>query len=277
MSIAEKTRDCQVTHIPLGEVYSDTEFNCRGVIAPIDVIDLAKNIQKQGLLQPIVVQPYSKIPDKKYRIIVGHRRFEAFNYLNRETIPAIVVDHLSDDEAAVWNLVENIERRDLNMLQESKAIQKYKDAGWTMKKVANLLGVSTGWVQTRFAVLNLPEDIQKEVAAGLFNTEQIKEISGMGEDDQYAAVRTLKDAKAKGQKRIKLNKNKKKNPNSKKQRTQSEMRQMLDMIYNGVGPCLATRVLAWATAEIRDIDLLEDISREAKEQGKPWSIPEEYL
>ena len=76
--------------IPLAEIFSDDEFNCRGQIAPLDVLDLAKSIQQVGLQQPIIAQPWSEIHGKHWRIVSGHRRYKACLVASLKSIKAIV-------------------------------------------------------------------------------------------------------------------------------------------------------------------------------------------
>ena len=83
-----------VLHIEMRRIYSDGDFNCRGKILPMDIIDLAKDIDRNGLQFPIAVQPVcdvkSTIPEGfNFRIIAGHRRFEALRILKNEEIPAM--------------------------------------------------------------------------------------------------------------------------------------------------------------------------------------------
>src|SRR5215831_9926890 len=95
--------------LPTVEIFADENFNCRGTIAPFDVIDLAKSIEKNGLLQPIVVQPYVNHPPHKYRIIVGHRRHRAYEVQGWKEIPAIIKEGLTDVQLRILNLQENLE------------------------------------------------------------------------------------------------------------------------------------------------------------------------
>lgn len=265
--------------INIKELFSDTNFNCRGEIIPFDVRSLAQNIEKNGLLQPITVQPYSVIPPYHFRVIVGHRRLLAYKALKKTEIPAIVKENLTDDQAHALNLIENIERQDLNVLQEANAIHRFKLAGMTQKEVAALLGQAAGWVQTRFGLLELPVEIQNEAAAGFLTTDHIRRLVGMDRDTQFETVRKIKDAKLKDGKRLVLpNKKKKKiNPNIKRIRSPREIELMQDMIADGIGNNYFTRSLGWAAGYVSDLELLQDIKKYADIQGIPWSIPNEYI
>lgn len=263
--------------IPLSEIFADADFNCRGSIAPIDVADLAANIREHGLLSPIVVQPYDKNPPYKYRIIAGYRRHRAFQIIGLPTIPATVRTDLSDKEASLLNLYENLKRQDLNILEEAYAVQKLQTRGMTYEEIAKNVDMSIGWVQIRAALLKLPVEIQQEAAAGVLNQNHIKDLASLDNRElQYEAVRTLKDARARGEKiiikkpvkRDTLNKKQKKNP----QQMMELMNLILDALEEG---CFGTRVLAWSMGEITDYDIYQDLENEAKARGKSWTVPRE--
>lgn len=265
-----------VQEIPVDDIYSDPTFNCRQEkIVPFDVQSLAENIRLNGLTQPIIIQPWNK-NGCKFRIVVGHRRHQAFKNLGWDAIPAIVREDLDDNAARVLNITENIERKDLNVYQESRAIEHFYLQGMTMQDIADMLGVSTGWVQIRLTVLKLPYEIQKEVAAGYINQTQIKDIYSLHDRDKmFEAVRNLKDRKLKNEKRIVVDKPKKKVKSHKaKVQLPHEIYRMQDYILDLLGPNLSTRTLAWSGGAITTQALLESISEECAKQKVTYNPPE---
>jgi ParB/RepB/Spo0J family partition protein len=264
-----------VQEIPVDEIFSDPEFNCRGEkIIPFDVQSLAENIEINGLTQPIVIQPWKQ--DKyKWRIVVGHRRHQAFKNLKRGTIPAIIRDDLDENAARVLNLTENIERKDLNIYQEARAIETFFLQGLTFQEIAEMLGVSAGWVQIRATVLKLPYEIQREIAAGYINQTQIKDIYSLGNRDKmFSAVRNLKDRKLNNEKKIVIDKPQKKiKPDKMKVQQPADMFRMQDYLMDLLGPSLATRILAWAGASISTQSLLESVADECAKQKVTYKPP----
>lgn len=266
------------------DIYLDPEFNCRGAIAPMDVIDLARSIEKDGLQFPIAVQPASDCdielpPGKKWRIVAGHRRFMAVSKINKQpTIKAMVKSGLDNLRARIINLSENLHRKSLNILQEAKAIQSLKEAGCPREQVAKELGVSGGWVQVRFYLLDLPNDIQDEAAAGFLNQHQIKQLRSLKtEDEMYEAVRKIKQAKEKGAVVPHVGKRKKVDPFLKKMRKREEIFEMMEHIRATLGNGLYTRTMAWCAGEINTVDLVSDLKKEADRKGILYSVPEEIL
>jgi ParB family chromosome partitioning protein len=265
--------------VPLGKILSDDDFNCRGRIAPIDVLDLAQNIAKNGLQQPIIIEPHDKQPPYEYRIIAGHRRYKATKLNEAPTIKAIIRTGLTEEQALILNLSENLKRRHLNIMQEAKACNRLRNQGLKPHDIAQELNVSHGWVNIRLTLLTLPEEVQEAAAGDLLNQSQIKTISEFPTKTQmFEAVRKVKDAKLNGDAgKIQLVKIKPKNPLIKKPRNRAAVCEMLEHIQDHIGNSFATRCLAWAAGEISDMDLYQDIDKIAKEDGRVYEIPKEFV
>lgn len=284
-----------IQQIPLEKIWADESFNCRGFIAPIDVAELVKDIQEKGLLQPLVVQEIKndqtiKTGDGRevsndgkysYKLIAGFRRFKALTLLSHDnemfrTAPCNVRENiLSDVDSYLFNLSENIQRQDLDILQEAKAVQRLVNLCLTREDISRRLGKSMGWVQVRANLLDLPKPVQEDVKTGFITQSQIKELYTIynreGEKEMYAAVREIKDAKIAGKKDITVNPNRKK-PDAKLHRKRSEIFNMMETIQDSpIGNGLWTRTLAWAAGEISTHELYIDL----KNYDDSFVIPEE--
>jgi ParB family chromosome partitioning protein len=273
----------QVEFIPLDQIDDDPELNCRGNITPIDVVDLAKDIKFRGLIQPVVIAPYDEVHQnltgKKYRLLAGFRRFMAHKVNEASNISASIREMTSELEALTFNLSENIQREDLDILQEATAIRKLRDFGHTEEEAGRQLGKSRGWIQVRFMLLGLPEDVQKEAKAGLINQQNIRDLytifHNTGDIEQvYEAIRTLKDAKLRGQAtRIKVKSGRTKSNNQKRMRKRPEIFEIMESLQKTVGNGLHTRALAWAAGEINDLEFHMSVQEYANEQGIDYTIP----
>jgi ParB/RepB/Spo0J family partition protein len=270
-------KNYRVQLIPVDKIYADEEFNCRGKILPMDVIDLAKDIAKNKLQTPITVQPWDKMPNYTYRCVAGYRRLTAFKVNKELLIPCFVEENLSDLDARKINLKENLIRKDLNVMQEARAIQPYLVAHYTEEEIAKEFEQSRGWVQIRKVALQLPAEIQKEIAAGLISQENIRRLSRLrNKDEQFALVRKIKDAVDKGEK-VKLDKPIRKiAPYDRKHRSASEIFEMNKYLLDLLGPFIGTRLLAWAAGAISDIELSQDI-REFCEENSYTYEPHEGI
>ena len=123
--------------------------------------ELISSIEENGLLQPIIV---SKTNDTDYTIIAGHRRYEAFKFLNKKTIPAIVKENVSSKDLAILSLSENLIRENLHPIENAIAIKNILDNGIveSQNKLANYVGLSKGHISKLMNILKLPNKfIQK--------------------------------------------------------------------------------------------------------------------
>lgn len=123
-----------------------------------EIQGLAESIENQGLLQPVVVRK----KDDGYEIISGERRFRAFNYLKRETIPCLIKDKVTDREMLELALVENIQREQLNEIEKAIAYQKLLlECNYTHEQLSKQVGKSRSVISNSLRLLNLPEKIQQ--------------------------------------------------------------------------------------------------------------------
>ena len=270
--------------VPMALVYADPEFNCRGKIAPIDVVDLAKDIEQNGLIQPVVVRPYklNEHPPYAYKLIAGFRRYMAHVIIKKEMILALIRDDITTEQMErFFNLSENLKRANLNLVQEAKAIEKLVQLGISRNDIAAQIGMSSGWCQVRKMILELPDEIQKEIAVGVLTQPQIREVHshwnhGKGKDQALAAVRIIKEGKEKGLKNISVNPNKIA-ANTKRLRTRKDMLAMMEHLFKNTGPGLHTRTIAWACGEITDFELFDSIAEKMAELGKAYEKPTEQI
>lgn len=241
--------------------------NCRGLIAPFDVQSLADSMKEIGLKQPIVVRQ----KDGRYELIAGHRRLAAARYLKWETIPSII-DNMTDRQAQVFNLVENLQRKNLNILQEAYGVKFLKDQNMTNSEIASQLHVSAWWVKIRVELMKLPEEIQTDIAADLLTQQQIADVIELKERNaQFEMVKRIKAHKMAGL--TFKGAFKKPSIHAKKVMKRDEILKMSGHILDHVGPCLTTRFAAWAAGEISTDEFFIDIKNEA---GPNYTPPKEF-
>jgi len=279
----------KLQEIPMCLILFDEDFNCRGHIAPMDVTDLANSIKEQGLIQPVVVVPLTgpraiEHPDKKYLLVAGYRRFTAFRINESTAIPAVIREDMADETTArFFNLSENLQRKDLNILQEAKALAKLEALGVTETVAARKLNMGRGWVQVRYMVLRLPEEVQAEIAAGWLSQIQIRDcythFKNEGKEACFNVVKEFKDDKLKGRQntRKKLKKKKKvtaKDYEIKKVRRRDDIFEMQAHIYEVFqGNNVVTRVFAWCAGEITDLEFHGVMKNLAAESDVTYRLP----
>lgn len=147
------------------------------------LMDLVASIQAQGLLQPIVVRP---IAQNRYEIIAGERRFRAAQLAGLSEIPAIVKT-VSDKDAAAIALIENIQRENLNALEEAQAIQRLLDEfQYTHEQTAAAIGRSRSAVSNLLRLLQLTKPVQTMLLAGDLEMGHARALLALNHAEQIA-------------------------------------------------------------------------------------------
>ena len=137
--------------------------------------ELAESIRENGLIQPILVR---QLLDGDYELIAGHRRWMAVRKLGQPTIRAIV-ENRTDTESAVLALVENIQRRDLDCMEEARAIAGLiESTGMTQQEAARRLGKSQPAVANKLRLLRLPGWVQEIVEEGQLSERHARSPGG---------------------------------------------------------------------------------------------------
>jgi ParB family chromosome partitioning protein len=140
-----------------------------------ELSELVQSIDKNGLLQPILVT-YNK--DGKYTILAGHRRAEAFKILGKEKIPCMLKNDVSRQDMAVLAIAENVVRVDLNPIEFAISMRHLLDEGVveSQNKLAENIGLSKGHVSKLMNILKLPADIIKIIKEDNYNIVYILSI-----------------------------------------------------------------------------------------------------
>ncbi|MEO6959355.1 MAG: ParB/RepB/Spo0J family partition protein [Burkholderiaceae bacterium] len=128
--------------------------------------ELAESIRLQGIMQPILVRPLAGVDEGKYEIIAGERRFRAAQLIGLAEVP-VLVREVPDESAAVMALIENIQREDLNPLEEAQGVHRLLDEfGLTHEQAAQAIGRSRSATSNLLRLLNLTEPVQTMLLAG---------------------------------------------------------------------------------------------------------------
>ncbi len=185
-----------VKEIPIQNV-DISEFNTREDLADgqydSTIEDLAKSIEKQGLLSPITV--FQK-PDGRYAIVAGQRRLLACKHLGWSSIPAIVRDALTDADATAISLVENVHRADMNPRDKAVAFKALFDRFGDLQSVSRETGVGEKTIRKYIQLLDLAPELQEQLAAGeVKNTEALARLAQRFDDPdkQVEVFNSLRD------------------------------------------------------------------------------------
>lgn len=149
-----------------------------------ELSDLAASIEQVGVLQPIIVRPVGK----GYEIIAGERRYQAARRVGLKTVPAIVKE-IDDDASLELALIENIQRSDLNSIEEARA---YKEllarTGMTQDQLSKKISKSRSAISNALRLLDLPEEVQQLVFDGSLSAGHARAILGVPSDDKRVMI-----------------------------------------------------------------------------------------
>ena len=186
----EVPKNKQIQDLELDKIVPN-RYQPRREFSEDSIKELAETLDKDGLLQPIVVRE----DGDQYEIIAGERRYRAAKSLGWETIPAIV-KNMDDDQAASLALIENLQREDLNPIDEAKAYTNLmKLNNLTQTALAKDMGKSQSYVANKLRLLKLGDEVQQALIVGKITARHGRALIGLSEDDQK---RVLAEIEAKG-------------------------------------------------------------------------------
>lgn len=157
-----------------------------------DLDELANSIKEHGILQPLVVARREDGLESFYEIIAGERRFRASKMLGLATVPVVVRDVEDENTLLELALIENIQRTDLNPVEEAEAYQKLiSKFDYTQEQAAKRLGKSRSSVANILRLLNLPDFIREDLITGLLSEGHARPLLRLGEN--YLDMKEVRD------------------------------------------------------------------------------------
>lgn len=159
-------------------------FNPRRTFAEAQLEELASSIRERGLVQPLVVRPSS---GDTYEIVAGERRWRAAQLANLHDVP-VVVRSLSDQEAVEIAIIENVQREDLNAIEEGEGYKLLMDGhGYTQEDLAKVIGKSRSHLANTLRLLKLPETVQDLVRTAQLTAGHARPLVGRADAEALAA------------------------------------------------------------------------------------------
>lgn len=173
--------------LPIGEIEPNRE-QPRKAFDDAALAELSASIAQHGVLQPLLVRPMS---GGGYQIVAGERRYRASRMAGLTELPAVIRE-LSDKEAAQLTLIENLQREDLNPMEEALGFQKLMESyGLTQEETAHIVNKSRPAVANALRLLNLPEEVTAMVANGTLSAGHARAVLSFAPELQ---VETAKNA-----------------------------------------------------------------------------------
>ncbi|MBN7797177.1 ParB/RepB/Spo0J family partition protein [Parahaliea mediterranea] len=177
----------QLKRLPV-DLIQRGKYQPRRDMDPESLQELADSIKAQGVMQPIVVR---QVSDRKYEIIAGERRWRATQIAGLDTIPAVIRE-VPDEAAIAMALIENIQREDLNPVEEAIALQRLQqEFELTQQEVAAAVGKSRSTIANLLRLMTLQEDVRVLLERGDLEMGHARALLGLSGVDQSQAARTV--------------------------------------------------------------------------------------
>ena len=179
------------TTLPLAEMVAG-QYQPRTRMDEGALYELAESIRAQGIMQPILVRRLADGANQgKYEIIAGERRFRAAKLAGLDVVPVLVRD-VPNEAAAAMALIENIQREDLNPLEEAQGLQRLvKEFGHTHEQAAQAVGRSRSAASNLLRLLNLAEPVQTMLMAGDLDMGHARALLGLDKATQITAANQI--------------------------------------------------------------------------------------
>lgn len=175
-------------HVPV-DLIQRGQFQPRKTMNPEALEELADSIRSQGIVQPILIRPLKG--SEKFEIIAGERRWRAAQMAGLHDVP-VVIREVTDQEAACVALIENIQREDLNPLEEARTFSRLlKEFGMTHESVAEAVGRSRSSVSNFLRLLEMNQEVQALLASGEIEMGHARAIAGLPLEQQPEIARRV--------------------------------------------------------------------------------------
>ncbi len=204
-----KSNQVQTNKISIADLQRN-KYQPRTIFDDEKLMELSLSIKENGVVQPIAVRP-NKYEPGKYEIVAGERRWLAAQRAGLNEVPVIVLD-IDDQKSLEIAIVENIQRQDLNAMEEARGYQRLvKDFGYDHEKISKFMSKSRSHISNTLRLLTLPEDIIGLIEEGKLTAGQARPLIGMPNASEVAENIVKKKVAAREVESIARKKNAKKN------------------------------------------------------------------
>jgi ParB family chromosome partitioning protein len=174
-----------VTEVQIAQI-KPNPHQPRTVFSAANLKELADSIKEQGLIQPIILL---KERSGGYTLISGERRLRAAQSLGYRSLPAVVRNEVSSEQMALWGLIENVQRDDLNAMEEARAYRKLvDDFKMTQEEVAQKVGKDRATVTNALRLLKLPQEVQALVESDELSMGHVRALLAIERPEAQKAM-----------------------------------------------------------------------------------------
>ena len=182
--LGDTKKKVETNKLPIKDLLRN-KFQPRKTFNKESLDDLTNSIKEQGVIQPILVRP-DKTNDDKYEIIAGERRWLASQNAGLHEVPVVILD-VDDVKSLEFAIVENVQRQDLNPIEEAKGYQRLvDDFNYNQDKLSKFIGKSRSYIANSLRLLGLPEDVLVMVETGSLSAGHGRTLVGLNNASEIA-------------------------------------------------------------------------------------------
>tara|TARA_Y100000590_G_scaffold4317_1_gene5721 strand:+ start:648 stop:1493 length:846 start_codon:yes stop_codon:yes gene_type:complete len=182
--LGDSSKKIDTSKIPIKDIIRN-KFQPRKHFDKDSLQELTESIKNQGVIQPIVVRP-DKASEGKYEIIAGERRWLASQNAGLHEVPVVVLN-VDDVKSLEFAIVENVQRKDLNPIEEAQGYQKLiNDFNYNQEKLSKFIGKSRSYIANSLRLLSLPEDILLMVQDSRLSAGHARSLIGLNNSIEIA-------------------------------------------------------------------------------------------
>jgi ParB family chromosome partitioning protein len=180
----EKYFECDIDKI------TPNKYQPRLYFDEADLLELSESIRENGIIQPLIVTLSTE--GKGYELIAGERRLRASKLAGLEKVPVVVMDVTDEDTLLELALIENIQRTDLNPIEEAEAYHKLiQKFGYTQEETAKRVGKKRSTISNMLRLLNLPDFIKQDLVSGTLSEGHARALLRLSDD--LPAMKEIRD------------------------------------------------------------------------------------
>ena len=169
--------DLNINSLPIADLERN-KYQPRSIFDNEKLDELSSSIKKNGIIQPIAVRP-NKYEKGKFEIIAGERRWIAAQRAGLNKVPVVVLD-IDDEKSLELAIIENVQRQDLNIVEEAKGYQRLvQEFGYDHEKISKFMSKSRSHISNTLRLLNLPKDIVGLLEEGKLTAGQARPLIGL--------------------------------------------------------------------------------------------------
>jgi len=175
--LGDTQKKVETNKVPIKDI-SRNKFQPRKHFSKENLDELTNSIKERGVIQPIVVRP-DKVNKDKYEIIAGERRWLASQNAGLHEVPVVILD-VDDVKSLEFAIVENVQRQDLNPIEEAKGYQRLvDDFNYNQDKLSKFIGKSRSYIANSLRLLGLPSDVLTMVESGNLTAGHARALVGL--------------------------------------------------------------------------------------------------